>query len=85
MTSVPTANASKTNVDRLAFGLRGHINRFSHTVINVSDLERAVEFYEATFPVRRRQHINGPAQDYVGLGIEQGQFEGWVLENKKDA
>jgi len=84
MTSVPTSNAGKAGIDRLAFGLRGHINRFSHTVINVSDLERAVEFYEATFPVRRRQHINGPAQAYVGLGIEQGQFEGWVLENKKD-
>ena len=85
MTSGPTSNAGKSSVDRLAFGLRGHINRFSHTVINVSDLERAVEFYEATFPVRRRQHINGPAQRYAGLGIEHGQFEGWVLENKKDA
>ena len=72
-------------LDRLAYGLRGHINRFAHTVINVSDLERAVEFYEATFPVRRRQRINGPAQSYVGLGIEHGRFEGWVMENKKDA
>lgn len=57
--------SSKTPVDRLAYGLRGHINRFAHTVINVSNLERAVEFYEATFPVRRRQRINGPAQSYV--------------------
>jgi catechol 2,3-dioxygenase-like lactoylglutathione lyase family enzyme len=65
-------------------GLRNHINRFSHVVINVSDLDRAVEFYENTFPVRRRGRINGPAQTYAGLGIEKGQFEGWVLENKKD-
>lgn len=72
-------------VDRLAVGLRGHINRFSHTVINVSNLERAVAFYEATFPVRRVKRINGPAQSYTGLGIKQGQFEGWVMENKKDA
>ncbi len=85
MASAPNSNAGNASVDRLAFGLRGHINRFSHTVINVSDLERAVEFYEATFPVRRRQRINGPAQRYAGLGIEHGQFEGWVLENKKDA
>jgi len=77
--------SSNTPVDRLAYGLRGHINRFSHTVINVSDLEQAVAFYEATFPVQRRQRINGPAQSYVGLGIEHGQFEGWVMENKKDA
>lgn len=46
---------------RLHRGLRGYINRFSHTVINVSDLDRAVELYEATFPVRRRMRINGPA------------------------
>ncbi len=85
MATTPDNSAAKTSVDRLAYGLRGHINRFSHTVINVSDLARAVEFYEATFPVRRRQRINGPAQRYVGLGIEQGQFEGWVMENKKDA
>ena len=74
-----------TTVDRLAYGLRGHINRFSHVVINVSDLDRSVEFYEQTFPVRRRERINGPAQSYLGLGIEHGEFEGWVLENKKDA
>lgn len=78
------SSISKTPVDRLAYGLRGHLNRFSHTVINVSDLERAVEFYEATFPVKRRQRINGPAQRYAGLGIEHGQFTGWVMENKND-
>ncbi|MBL6751736.1 MAG: VOC family protein [Nevskia sp.] len=72
-------------LDRLRHGLRGHINRFSHVVINVADLDRAVEFYENTFPVQRRQRINGPAQRYAGLGIERGQFEGWVLENRKDA
>ena len=71
-------------LDRLAHGLRGHINRFSHVVINVSDLDRAVEFYESTFPVRRRAHIDGSAQSYAGLGIERGEFEGWVLENAKD-
>lgn len=75
----------QANIDRLAYGLRGHLNRFSHVVINVSDLDHAVEFYEATFPVRRRTAINGPAQAYRGLGIERGQFRGWVLENAKDA
>ena len=50
----------------------------------MSDLDRALAFYENTFPVQRLAHINGPAQSYPGFGIEQGQFEGWVLENKKD-
>jgi len=84
MASKDGSNASKVAYDRLANGLRGHINRYSHVVINVSDLDRAVEFYENTFPVQRRTKINGPAQSYVGLGIDHGQFEGWVLENKKD-
>jgi len=71
-------------IDRLAYGLRGHINRFSHVVINVSDLDRAVEFYEATLPVQRRARIDGPPQPYRGLGIDHGHCVGWVLENRKD-
>jgi predicted enzyme related to lactoylglutathione lyase len=78
MATTPTAGAPSPKLDRLAHGLRGHLNRFSHVVINVSDLDRAVEFYENTFPVQRRQRINGPAQRYAGLGIEHGQFAGWV-------
>ena len=42
-------------------------------------------FYEAVFPVRRRCRLNGPAQAYRSLGIEHGQFDGWVMENRKDA
>lgn len=84
MAATENSTGEALAVDRLASGLRGHINRFSHVVINVSDLDRAVEFYENTLPVQRRVRINGPAQSYLGLGIERGEFEGWVLENKKD-
>ena len=73
-----------STIDRLATGIRGHVNRFSHVVINVSDLERSVEFYEKTLPVQRVTRINGPRQDYQGLDIAGGKFDGWVLENKKD-
>jgi catechol 2,3-dioxygenase-like lactoylglutathione lyase family enzyme len=66
-------------------GIRAHVNRFSHNVINVSDLDRSVEFYEATFPVRRRCRIDGPAQAYPSLGIENGQLRGWVLESRSNA
>ncbi|MDN5853695.1 MAG: hypothetical protein L0K86_12800, partial [Actinomycetia bacterium] len=66
-------------------GIRAHVNRFSHNVINVSDLDRSVEFYEATFPVRRRCRIDGPVQAYPGLGIDNGQFRGWVLESKSSS
>ncbi len=73
---------TKSADQRLAQSLRGYINRFSHVVINVSDLERSVEFYENTFPVRRHKRIDGPVQAYPSLGIERGQFKGWVLRNK---
>ena len=56
MATTDMPKGETTTVDRLASGLRGHINRFSHVVINVSDLDRSVEFYEKTFPVRRRDH-----------------------------
>ncbi len=67
---------------RRLHGLRGHINRFAHTVINVSDADRALDFYQATFPVRPLHRINGPAQAYPGLGIAHGQCRGWVLESR---
>lgn len=66
-------------------GIRPFVNRFSHTAINVSDLDRSVEFYEETFPVRRLVRINGPAQAFPGLGIERGEVEGWVLESRSSA
>jgi catechol 2,3-dioxygenase-like lactoylglutathione lyase family enzyme len=77
--------SGRATVDRLTYGLRGYINRFSHVVINVSDLERAVAFYEKTLPIQRGTHINGPAQSYLGLGIEDGAFEGYVMENRMAA
>jgi catechol 2,3-dioxygenase-like lactoylglutathione lyase family enzyme len=65
-------------------GLRAHIFRFSHLVINVSDLERAREFYEATFPVTVSARTNGPPQPYQSLGIKSGQFDGYMLNDASE-
>jgi catechol 2,3-dioxygenase-like lactoylglutathione lyase family enzyme len=65
-------------------GLRAHINRFSHLVINVSDLERAREFYEATFPVTVTARTNGPPQAFRSLGIKRGQFDGYMLNDASE-
>ena len=83
MTTTDGSDRSEVPLDRLAHGIRGHVNRFSHVVINVSDLDRAVEFYEKTLPVQRLTRINGPRQDYQGLGITQGEFQGWGLREQK--
>lgn len=60
-------------------GLRSHVNRFSHLTINVSDLDRAREFYEATLPLTVIGRTNGSAQPYPSLGIKRGRFDGYML------
>ena len=65
-------------------GLRCQITRILHLTVNVSDLDRAIEFYEATYPVTRAERINGPPQAFRGLGIEHGQFEGRVMRDSQD-
>jgi catechol 2,3-dioxygenase-like lactoylglutathione lyase family enzyme len=82
MISTPaTGTTSGAARDRSSYGIHAHVNRLSHVVINVSDLDRAVEFYERVWPVRRLRRINGPAQAYVALGVERGEFEGWILRS----
>lgn len=60
----------------------GHlITRISHVVINVSDLEKSREFYEWSTPLRVVNKISAPRQRFAGLGIEDGEFEGYVLDD----
>jgi catechol 2,3-dioxygenase-like lactoylglutathione lyase family enzyme len=73
--------ASTARPDRSAYGIHAHLNGLSHVVIHVSDLDRAVEFYEETFPARRHRRIDGPAQAYPSLGVERGRFTGWVMRS----
>jgi catechol 2,3-dioxygenase-like lactoylglutathione lyase family enzyme len=64
-------------------GLRAHVNRFSHLTINVSDLERAKDFYEATLPLKVVARTNGPAQAYPSLGLSRGRFDGYMLRDSQ--
>jgi len=74
-----SAESAKETLSRR--GLRCHLNRILFLTVNVSDLERAIEFYERTYPVTRAEQTNGPAQAYRGLGIEHGQFEGRIMRD----
>ena len=76
-----TSLLSTAAVDRSVHGIHAHLNGLSHVVINVSDLDRSLAFYEQTFPVRRHLRINGPAQAYPALGVAHGKFAGWVLRS----
>ncbi len=60
----------------------GHrILRLSHVVVNVSDAERSREFYEATTPLRTVSRLRAPSQRFAALGIDSGEFEGYVLDD----
>src|SRR4051812_17014562 len=67
-----------------SYGLRCHLNRFLHVTVNVTDLERSTRFYEQLYRVERQERIDGPAQNFAGLGIERGRFEGWVLRDDSE-
>ena len=69
------------NRDRVSFGIHAYLNRLAYVVINVSDLKRALPFYEGVFPVRRHCRLNGPPQPFRALGVEYGHFEGVVLRS----
>jgi catechol 2,3-dioxygenase-like lactoylglutathione lyase family enzyme len=62
-------------------GLRPHVNRFAHVTVNVSDLARARAFWEATFPVRTVAKTGGTRQRFASLGIDDGRFDGYMLED----
>lgn len=64
-------------------GLGGNIGKSLFYTINVSDLDRAVEFYEATYPVKRAEVMNGPMQTFAGLGIARGQFKAQVMRDSE--
>lgn len=62
--------------------LHDRINRISHVVINVSDLQRSRLFYETVVGFRVTAEIAAPEQRFAGLGIESGAFDGLVLQDR---
>ncbi|GAA1845081.1 hypothetical protein GCM10009836_25740 [Pseudonocardia ailaonensis] len=64
--------------------LRPWINRISHIVVNVSDLERAREFWERHTPMRVFGRTRSPVQSFPALGIDRGQFTGYLLRDASD-
>jgi catechol 2,3-dioxygenase-like lactoylglutathione lyase family enzyme len=61
--------------------LGGNIAKALFLTINVSDLDRAVEFYEATYPVTRAEIVDPPVQAFHGLGIPRGQFRARMMRD----
>lgn len=62
-------------------GLRPHVNRFAHVTANVSDLERAREFWEAVFPVKAVARTGGTSHPFRSLGLDSGRFDGYMLQD----
>ncbi len=84
-----TATKGKGGGPRAPYGLAGeaslggNIGSSLWYTINVSDLDRAVEFYEATYPVTRAEVMNGPVQAFHGLGIRRGQFKARLMRDSQ--
>jgi catechol 2,3-dioxygenase-like lactoylglutathione lyase family enzyme len=57
------------------------MTRFSHVVVNVSDLEHSVDFYTSATPLHRTNRTAAPRQSFQSLGIPLGQFDGWLLRD----
>jgi catechol 2,3-dioxygenase-like lactoylglutathione lyase family enzyme len=64
-----------------ALGLHDRINRIDRIVTNVSDLEKAKAFWEATTPLRAYARTQAPRQAFRTLGIQSGQFDGYLLRD----
>lgn len=77
--STTTPNATPNATPSPVLG--GLVTKLLHVVINVSDLERSREFYEWATPMRVTKRLSAPLQRFEGLGIEQGEFEGYVLDD----
>ncbi len=65
-------------------GLFDRVNRISHLVANVSDLERAKAFWERWTPMRAYARTTTPRQAFKGLGIASGQFDGYLMRDMWD-
>ena len=57
-----------------------HLNRFSHWDVNVENLERAREWYEATTNMRVVAETNAD-QPFPSLDIPRGRFKGYMLRD----
>ncbi|WP_072801638.1 VOC family protein [Rhodococcoides yunnanense] len=73
--------SDNTGAASTAITLGQRILRLSHVVINVSDAEKSLEFYETFTPLRAVGKLNAPRQRFGSLGIESGEFEGYVLND----
>lgn len=65
----------------LADQLAAQFVRVGYVAVNVRDLERSRAFYEAVTPMRAKQRTQAPTQPFALLGVEQGRFDGWLMDD----
>ncbi|GAB3275413.1 VOC family protein [Kineosporia babensis] len=65
--------------------LADRINRIAYLVVNVSDAERSRAFYENLTPLRVLTSIDAPEQTFHSLGIAEGSFRGYALDDRSGA
>jgi catechol 2,3-dioxygenase-like lactoylglutathione lyase family enzyme len=65
-------------------GIAGQVRRISHVVVNVTDLDRSVAFYEAVSPLRCIATYETPEQPLAPLPVDApvGRCRGAVLDDQ---
>jgi catechol 2,3-dioxygenase-like lactoylglutathione lyase family enzyme len=62
--------------------LATQVLRIGYVTINVSNLERSKAFYENVTPLRAIARTKAPRQAFKALGIEQGEFDGYLMDDR---
>jgi catechol 2,3-dioxygenase-like lactoylglutathione lyase family enzyme len=61
--------------------LRCRVNRIAEVVVNVSDLDRTIDFYETNTPLRVHARSEAAPQPFPGLGIARGEWRGALMSD----
>ncbi|ADP81258.1 VOC family protein [Pseudofrankia inefficax] len=71
-------------ISSAAGSIGDRIRRISHVVVNVSDLDRSVQFYEKVSPLRLVTTFEAPEQSFepLRLGCDRARFVAAVLEDQ---
>jgi catechol 2,3-dioxygenase-like lactoylglutathione lyase family enzyme len=69
-------------MDNRQASLAAQFVRIGYVAINVSDLELSRTFYETITPLRVVARTNPPAQDFGVLGVPNGRFEGYLMDDR---
>ena len=65
--------------------LRHHVNRVREITVNVSDLDKSIDFYESLTPLRAYSRTHARTQPFRAFGVDEGSFAGALLADSSSS